>query len=511
MMADPAGIVGFRGVSKVYPNGTPALQDVSFDIGAREIHAICGENGAGKSTLMNILAGIDRPTAGEVLVDGKVAPIPSAAVAAQLGIGMVHQHFSLVPSLTVAENVALGNEPRSGLLFDRAAARATVRRLADRFNLRLDPDAPVGSLSVAAQQKAEILKALSRNARMLILDEPTAVLTPQETDELFDRLLTLKAEGVTVLFISHKLREVRALADRITVLRRGRVAGQGIMAEIDDAQVSRMVMGQDVRRTRRVPEPPGHLPPKVELRDVVHRGGAAGNRLSHVTLAVHPGEILGVAGVDGSGQGGLVELLTGQHDPQQGEVLCDGKSMRAAGTPGWRRAGMAHLPADRFAQGGARNMTLIDNALAGAHRQPRFSRGPLLRPRAMQARTEELIAAYDVRATDAGQLLGSLSGGNAQKLIAAREFATRPGFLLIDQPTRGIDIAAAALIHERVLDLARAGTAVLLITADLEELLSLSDRVVVLHDGQVGARLENGPALTPERLGPFMLGLETAA
>jgi len=507
----PRPIVAFRGISKTYPNGTPALADVSFEITGGEIHAICGENGAGKSTLMKILAGIERPTDGTIEIAGAATSIASPTAASALGIGMVHQHFSLIPSLTVAENVALGHEPRVGLLFDHKTARQRVRDLSERYALAVEPDVPVSSLSVAAQQKVEILKALSRDVSVLILDEPTAVLTPPETDELFQRLLALRAGGVTILFISHKLREVRALADRITVLRAGRVAGHGVLSEINDAQISMLVMGQDVIRARRGAQVANTSQAMVELRSVTHASPRAGNRLFDVNLSIRPSEILGIAGVDGSGQGGLVELLTGKADPALGQVLFHDKPMQLLRTGAWRKRGMAHLPADRFEQGGAPTMSLIDNALAGAHREPAFSRGPFLRTRTMLARAEAMIAEYGVRCLGPREPLRSLSGGNAQKLIAAREFSTAPKFLVVDQPTRGIDVAAAALIHERLLALARGGTAILLITADLDELLGLSDRVAVVYAGKVTARLENGPDLTPAVLGPYMLGLEANA
>ncbi len=503
-------LVEFRGITKIYPNGTRALHDVSFGIAAGTCHAICGENGAGKSTLMKLLFGLERPDSGVIMVEGAALADNAPRVAAAHGIGMVHQHFSLVPSLTVAESIILGREPRRGLLTDRAASRREVADLAARYRLGVEPDAIVGRLSVAAQQKVEILKALARNVRLLILDEPTAVLTPQETDELFERLRGLREAGLTIIFISHKLREVRALASRVTVLRGGEVTGDADLAAVDDATIARLVMGRDVAGVRRAAGRPAAGVPRLEAVDLRLAAADPADRLDGVSLSIAAGEVLGVAGVDGNGQRGLVSVLTGLRRPQSGTARLDGRDMTRAGTAGLRRLGMAHLPADRFQDGGAKTLSLTDNAIGGAHRSAALGRGPFLSGGAAERLTRRLIDRFGVRAGSPRQLLGDLSGGNAQKLIAAREFATRPRFLVADQPTRGIDIEAAAFIRARILELARDGAAVLLVTADLDELLALADRVVVLFAGRVAARLDNDSGLIPERLGPAMLGLEGA-
>ncbi|SMC97978.1 ABC transporter ATP-binding protein [Rhizobium sp. RU36D] len=504
-------IISFEGVSKHYPNGTQALSGVSFSIAAGAIHAICGENGAGKSTLMKILFGLEQPTGGAIRLDGEAVSIASPRVAASLGIAMVHQHFSLIPSLSVAENILLGQEPRRGLFIDRAEARRRVLALSARYHLEVDPDARISGLSVAAQQKVEILKALLRDGvRVLILDEPTAVLTPPETDELFERLRDLQRAGLTILFISHKLREVRALCTDVTALRLGQVSGDSAMDRISDAEIAALVMGAS--RPAAVARSGGKSGAVSLVVEDLHLSAASGaDRLTGVNFSIRSGEILGIAGVDGSGQRGLVSVLSGARQPTSGSVTWNGQAVMGLDTIGWRRNGMAHLPADRFHQGGARGLTVTENALAGAHRLARFVRGPFLRKAEMEQRAGEIIEEFGVRCPGPRAPLSALSGGNAQKVIAAREFATDPSFLIADQPTRGIDIAAAAFIQSRILELAASGAAVLLISADLDELLALSDRVAVLYAGRIVATLDNGPDVTPERLGPFMLGLDSAA
>lgn len=498
-------LIRFEAISKTYPNGTVALTDVGFSIRAGTIHAICGENGAGKSTLMKILSGLEAPTSGEVQIEGVPVRLDNPRQAAALGIGMVHQHFSLIGGLSVMENVLLGQEPRRGPFVDRVKARARVTELATRYNLQVDPDAPLASLSVAAQQKVEILKALSRDTRILILDEPTAVLSPPETEELFRRLVALREQGLTILFISHKLKEVRALADSVTTLRAGRVSGDADMAAISDEEIARLVMGE--AGTAEIVRPVlSDGAPRIVVRGLSLKSADANDRLEGIDLDIRPGEILGIAGVDGSGQRGLVKAMSGARRADGGGFAWDGTDVVAERTGQLRRRGLAHLPADRFREGGSRRLTLAENALAGAHRG--YRRGPLLRMQAMTARTREIIEQFGVRCPGPLAPLGALSGGNAQKIIAAREFATNPRFLIADQPTRGIDVAAANFIQDQIVSLARSGCAVLLLSADLDELLRLSSRVAVLYGGRIVATLPNGPELTPARLGPFMLGLE---
>ncbi|OYR21846.1 ABC transporter ATP-binding protein [Brucella pseudogrignonensis] len=503
-------IVAFRNVSKVYPNGTVALRDVSFSIRAGSIHAICGENGAGKSTLMKILFGIENATAGEIVIDGQTISSWSPEDASARGIGMVHQHFSLVPTLTVTENIILGHEPVKGGFIDRVSARKSVEELMQHYDLHADPDAITGTLSVAAQQKIEILKALARRTRLLILDEPTAVLSPPEIEELMRRLKALRDEGITILFISHKLNEVRELAESVTVLRAGAVAGTEKLADVPDDAIMQMVMGHAVE----IPERAHKLNATqtvLEMKGVTIEALDPADRIRDVNLTIGEGEIVGVAGVDGSGQRGLVSALSGLMRASQGAITLNGADMGTADTASWRKKGLAYLPADRFSQGGAPGLSLAENTIAGTDGNRDTDFGPFLRWSAIKARVSGMIKQYSVRAGAITERLDSLSGGNAQKLIAARELATKPKFLIADQPTRGIDVSAAAFLHRRIDEVAQGGCAVLLVSADLDELLRLSDRIVVFFNGRIVAVLRNGPRITPAVLGPYMLGTRDAA
>jgi ABC-type uncharacterized transport system ATPase subunit len=506
MTAQP--LVEFKQISKTYPNGTVALSEVSFSIEAGGIHAICGENGAGKSTLMKILFGLERPSSGSLVIEGIPTVLASPRDAGAHGIGMVHQHFSLLSSLTVAENIVLGYEPRmGGVLLDRRKARKIAQGLSARYGLSVDPDALVSSLSVAMQQKVEILKALSREARLLILDEPTAVLTPVETEELFERLIALKREGVTTLFISHKLKEVRALASDVTVLRNGKVSGSAALRDVTDAEITRLAMGRTIAPAKRdVQRARGAV--SVSIRHLTRDDLEPAMRVSDICLDVHAGQVIGIAGVDGAGQEGLVRLLSGESRPQHGEIEFNGHQVAGASKAALRKLGFAHLPADRFRAGSAPQLNLMENAIAGAHRSRILNRGPLLRRRAAMEATRKMIEAYDVRCSGPAQRLGTLSGGNVQKLVAAREFGSCPSFLIAEEPTRGIDIQAASFVHQQLLALADTGAAILLLTSDLDELIRLSDHIVVMFGGRIVSRIDNYEGLSPEHLGAAMLGLE---
>lgn len=499
-------LIAFRGVQKVYPNGTQALKDASFSVERATIHAICGENGAGKSTLMKILFGLTDASDGEILFAPTLTQRRGATLAERYGIGMVHQHFSLIPTLTVWQNIILGHEPRKGLFIDQQAAKQQVAALMNRYGLQLDADAITGTLSVAAQQKVEILKALSRDITILILDEPTAVLSPPEIDELFIRLEELRQQGMTLLFISHKLNEVRRLAKNVTVLRHGVTVDTVVLASVPDSEIMQLVMGKHVDIVRRES---GRVATDavVTLSQVTLNAADPASRVRNLNLTLHRGEIVGVAGVDGSGQRGLVALLSGQRAADSGDIRFAGQPV-STGVEGWRKRGMAWLPEDRFHRGGCGALSLVDNAVAGTDGDQDLQQGPFLKHRAIVKRVKAMIEQYAIRCPGPSARLDALSGGNAQKLIAARELACAPQFLIAEQPTRGIDVASAAFLHQRITDTAAHGAAVLLVSADLDELLRLSDRVVVMFNGRISAIIANGPDVSPATLGPYMLGLE---
>ncbi|MFO7311575.1 MAG: ABC transporter ATP-binding protein [Bacillota bacterium] len=468
-----------------------------------EIHCLLGENGAGKSTLMKILYGLYPPDGGEIRVRGQKVHIRSPRDAMALGIGMVHQHFMLVDRLTVAENLIAGQEPvRNGLL-DLRRARQAIREMADRYGLRVDPDARVQDLSVGEQQRVEILKALMRNVDILILDEPTAVLTPQEVDELFRVMLQLKADGKTLIFITHKLRETMAFSDRVTVLRNGRHVGTWRTADTSPEQLAEMMVGRQV--TLRVARPhrlPGDVLLELDRVSAIDDRGQP--RLRDVTLSVRSGEILGIAGVEGNGQLELEEVIAGLRPISSGRIRINGQEPRQPGPRGRRALGLAHIPSDRLRRGLAAPLPVTRNGILGRHWQPPFARRGVLREPAIRSHVGQLLAEFQIR----GRLdapASTLSGGNQQKLVVARELAHGPRVILACQPTRGVDVGAIEHIHSRLLEMRAAGAAILLISADLDELLALSDRLVVMYEGTIVAE---GPAdrFTRKELGLWMAG-----
>jgi simple sugar transport system ATP-binding protein len=468
--------VELLGVEKRY-GPVVALDGVDLRVARGEVHAVVGENGAGKTTLMSVLAGAVEPDAGEIRLGGSRVGIGSVEDAYAHGIGMVHQHFRLFRELTVAENVVMGREPRRRGGYDHAAAEALVAELGRRHGLRIDPRARVGDLSVGDQQRVEILRALHRAADVLILDEPTAVLTPQETEGLFAVARELAAEGRTVLFISHKLREVLAVSDTVTVMRRGQVTGTRRADETDAAELTRLMVGRAVEGLRvEAAEPPGE--PALEVR------GLDGPGLHGIDLEVRTGEIVGVAGVDGNGQTELAETLAGLRGADAGTVRIGGADLTGASVAERRAAGLAYIPDDRYARGLARAASVSDNLLMGRHRGRLAPRGMLDR-RAIGERARGLVERFDVRVGSVADAAATLSGGNAQKLVIARELAGDPSLVIAAQPTRGIDVGAAEFVHSELRARRDAGAGVLLISADLDELLAVADRIVVLYDGRI--------------------------
>jgi simple sugar transport system ATP-binding protein len=493
-----------RGVTKRYPR-VVANDRVDLEVREGEIHAIVGENGAGKSTLMKVLYGLVQPDDGSIRINGREIAArhrPSDAIA--LGVGMVHQHFMLVDTLTVAENVVLGMEPRRGVFLDPAAARAGVRRLSEEYGLRLDPDERVENLSVGLEQRVEIVKVLYRGADILVLDEPTGVLTPQEVRELFSILRTLSEKGRTIVFITHKLDEVIALADRVTVMRDGAVTGVVNARDTSEADLARMMVGRDVLlRVERGAGAPGA--PVLEVEGLRVEGRKGVEVVKGVDLAVRAGEVVGIAGVQGNGQTELVEAVTGLRRAAGGRVRLGGRDITNRRPREVRGEGAAHIPEDRQARGLVLEFTAAENLVLGRHHAPPYSRRGLIAREAVRANAETLIQEHDLRPADPDCLAGDMSGGNQQKLIVARELSGKPSLLVASQPTRGVDIGAVEFVHRSLLGMRDAGAAVLLVSAELSEIMSLSDRIAVMYRGVIVAWFDGGGA-TEEELGAWMTG-----
>jgi ABC-type uncharacterized transport system ATPase subunit len=482
-----------------------ANDDVSLDLAPGEIHGLVGENGAGKSTLMRILYGLLQPDTGSIEVGGRAVRVPNPAVAMRLGLGMVHQHFMLVGPLTVAENITLGHEPAGPLGgFRRAAAERAVAGLADRHGLPVDPRARIETLSVGMQQRVEILKALHRGARVLILDEPTAVLTPQEVDDLFRVLRDLRAAGTSIVLITHKLAEVTALAKRVTVLRAGRVVGGGPIEQFPVGRMAELMVGHPIPPLRaRAPREERVPLLQVRMLEVLDDRGLPAVR--RASFEVHEGEIVGIAGVEGNGQHELVECLAGLRRARDGEIVVADRDVTALGARGRSAAGLAHIPSDRLRRGLVPEMTLAENLVLGRQREPAVGRGPLLPRRRLEERAAAVLAEYDVRPPLPRQRARQLSGGNQQKLIAARELSRGAAVVLAAHPTRGVDLGAIAFLHRRLLAERDAGRAVLLVSSELSEILALADRIFVMYEGRLVH--ETTPAGTDERtLGLHMTG-----
>lgn len=492
-----------RGITKRYP-GVVATDDVSLTVRTGEIHAIVGENGAGKSTLMGVLYGLVAPDEGEILLRGEPVRFRSALDAIEAGFGMVHQAFKLFPSMTVAENVVFGDEPRAGWFVDRARAVRAVRELADSYGLAVDPSARVEDLRVGVLQRVEILKALFRDAKVLILDEPTAVLTPQEREGLFDVLRRLRADGRTIVFITHKLNEVMALSDRVTVLRRGSVVMEVRTADTSPAELSLAMTGRAVDTSRRRPE---HDTGEVllEVADLCVDDADGVRRVDHVDLTVAAGEIVGVAGVTGGGQTDLVEAIVGLQKAASGRVSLQGVDLVRLDVRHRRDAGIAYVPEDRHRMGSAGRASTRENLLMGYQWQRRFQRLGWLRRRTVADHASELVASYDIKVSGPDQLVGELSGGNLQKVVVARELAHDAPVLVVEQPTRGVDVGAIEFIHGQLLANRDAGRGILLVSAELSEILELSSRIVVMFEGRVVAELD--PHETDEvEIGLYMTG-----
>ena len=498
-----APLLELRGITKRFP-GIVANDAVDFDLGRREVHALLGENGAGKSTLMNVLYGLYQHDEGQILMNGKPVSIRSPKDAINLGIGMVHQHFMLIPVMTVAENIVLATEPtKAGVFLDYDAAVGRVEQIARTFSFAIDPRARVENIGVGQQQRVEILKALYRGADILILDEPTAVLTPQETRELFGILRSLTNEGMSVIFITHKLKEVLEIADRITVLRRGKLIDTFSREGATQETLARSMVGREVLlRVEKTPAQPGEK--VLEVRDLKVLDDRQLEAVKGVSFDVREGEIVALAGVDGNGQSELVDALTGLRKPAEGKVIVSGTDVTGQGARASFDAGEGHIPEDRQRRGLVLDFTLAENIALHDYRNAPESKLGWLFPRRLTDRAKTLLQEFDVRGGNPQTHADALSGGTQQKVVIAREVGRDPNALVAAQPTRGLDVGAIEFVRKRLVGERDEGKAVLLVSLELDEILSLSDRILVIYEGRIVG--EYGPDATDEELGIAMTG-----
>ena len=505
---DQTPLLEMRGITKRFP-GVLANDSIDLDVRSGEIHALLGENGAGKSTLMKILFGLYAPDRGEIFLDGERSRVRSPASAIAAGIGMIHQHFMLVPTLTVTENVALGlSSSRSGRP-DLAGVRARIVELAEAYGLDVPPDAYLWQLAVGERQRVEIIKALLREARLLVLDEPTAVLTPGEVDDLFITLRRMANDGRGLVFISHKLHEVLALADRITVLRDGCVVGTTVPAETDREGLAHMMVGRSVKLAPDMADTPDRGV-RLSIRGLTVEGDRGTAAVKDLDVDVRGGRILGIAGVSGNGQRELAEAIAGLRPVTAGSVSIDGTDVTGAEPRRVRQAGLAFIPEERMRDGAIGSFSVSENLMLLAHGESRFSRRGVLLTNAIRAHGESLVEEYAVKTPDLSTAASSLSGGNIQKLILARELDGEPPVLLAAQPTRGVDIGAAEYIHERLVAQRERGTAILVISEDLDEVMALSDDVAVMYEGRIVAVTPRADC-TVAGLGLLMAGGEAGS
>ncbi len=502
-MSGTTPVLELRGITKRFP-GVIANDGVDFDLAAAEVHALLGENGAGKSTLMNILYGLYHPDEGEILVHGTAVGMSSPREAISRGIGMVHQHFMLIPVMTVAENIVLAVEPRtSGILIDTDEAERRVRELSESFGLAVDPHARIQDITVGQQQRVEILKALYRGADILVLDEPTAVLTPQEARELFDIVRSLTAQGKSIIFITHKLKEVLEIADRVTVLRRGKIVSTVPTEGATEEGLARLMVGRDVLlHVDKSARTPGEVVLRVSELEVDDERGL--EKVRGVSLEVRAGEIVALAGVDGNGQTELVDAISGLLPVKAGYVEIAGVDVTGSSAKGHFEVGLGHIPEDRQRRGLVLDFQLAENMALHDYREPPYSHHGWLSPGAMVDKARVLIDQFDVRGGGPLTPASSLSGGNQQKVILAREIDRNPKILIAAQPTRGLDVGAIEYVHRRLVAERDEGRGILLVSLELEEVLSLADRILVMFEGRLVAELP--PTVTEETLGVAMAG-----
>ena len=496
-----------QGITKLYPESNVlANNNVDFEVKKNEIHAVVGENGAGKTTLMKILYGLEHPDQGKIFFNGQEVIIHNPLDADRLGIGMVHQHFRLIPEFSIAENVVLGIEPvKRGFFLDREKAVRKVREVTEEYGFQIDPRARVSQLAVGQMQLVEIIKILYRKANLLILDEPTSVLTEQQIHKLFNTLKNLLSIGKTIIVITHKLGEVKAISDRVTVMRKGRVVAVRQTREVDQRELSKLMVGKSVTfQFEREPVPPGRV--VLELKGVsLREKGQERPLLDEVDLKVHSGEIIGVAGVSGNGLGELEDIVCGLRPVSEGIILHDEKDITCLTAIKLREQGLAYVPADRLRRGSSLQSTVMENMIICNHHY--FLKAGVFKKKQVQDFADELTERFSIDG-DPRIPMGTLSGGNIQKVILARELASKSDFIVFSEPTWGLDVAGSEFIYDRILQIRKKGIAVLLISSNLDEILALSDIIVVMYRGRIVAHLPNTKELTKEMIGEYMLGLK---
>ena len=500
-------VLSMQHITKIYSNGFMANKDITFNVRKGEIHGLVGENGAGKSTLMKVLFGQETPEEGKIFINGEEVHIGNPLVALDYGIGMVHQHFMLVPSLTVAENMVLGAEPRKGrLFFNYKKAVRMTQEISEKYNLPINPEKRVMDLSVGYKQRVEILKILLRGAKILLLDEPTAVLTPQETEELFVQLKNLKNQGFTIVFISHKLNEIKEICDRITVLRDGQVVGAADVDQVTERDIARMMVGRDVL----MDIDNGAADPKetlLRVRNLNYINMYGKKVLNDISFDLRSGEIVGIAGVEGNGQSELAEVLTGLAKQQEGTIHINGKDASKMSIRRVRQEEVSFISEDRMTYDLVKDATIGENLISDRYYKKEYKRGPLMNKKKMDIEADELIDGYLVACDGKEAYMRTLSGGNMQKVITARECSSNPKLLIASQPTRGIDIGATEFIRKRLVELRKQGTGILLFSADLAEIMQISDRILVFYGGKIVAHIPRVDEIDENILGEYMLNL----
>ena len=500
-------ILEMNNIAKVYGNGVVAYSDVSFNLKKGEIHALVGENGAGKSTLMKILFGMEAPSRGSMILKGKPVSFSSSKEAIGEGIGMVHQHFMLVDSFSVAQNIVLGMEPQKYLFVNKEEAERFTDEISQKYNLKVNPKEITKNLPVGVKQKVEILKALARGAEILILDEPTAVLAPQETKQLFDELENLKQQGHTIVFISHKIPEIKQISDRITVMRSGKTIGTYECEHVTEQEISNLIMGCEMD-TSIAKEKRDFGKIYINADEISYKDKSGVQVLKDISFGVKSGMIFGIAGVQGNGQAELVDLMTKRKRIQEGKILFEGRNIENYEVSDIRKTKFGYIPEDRLDQGVSASESIRENMISNRLSSKIFSNHGFLNFKNIHAFVERNIKSYEIRCTGGHQPVGMLSGGNMQKVVVARECGDEPNILIAEQPTRGVDIGAAHIIHKKIVELSEKGCAVLLISADLSEVLKLSDVVVVMYEGEIVAYFNHTEGLDEEKLGLYMLGIK---